>query len=510
MSQKTNENYAPSGVEPEEIPEPTYIDMVEPEPDPEQVESAVSQLHGEVCAGQFYFRTAQSYKILTHEETLYLARKVSKGDKSAREKIILHNLRLVLFFAFRFKNRGMDLDDLIQVGNIGLMKAVERFNYKLGYKFSTYAAWWIKQYIRRALANQTGPVRLPVWRQNLRSIINRAAEELGNELGRKPTVDEISERSNLSRLTVCEILAGAGYEAFSLDARMESMEGNETTYSDIFPDQNGIGSDVKVCAKEELDRLGSQVTSMLSALNSSQSIKDRDRKIFRRFYGLNGSVDIYSTLDLVAGEFNLTRERIRQILRKIWGNLHANYPQLELDHRRLISLYTRVATLENATEREISVGKITEATTVVEKRENATPSHNNSKRIGRQLKHIRATPAFVHWRPNPSNLDQGRAAIQLVGAAYEIEVPLHMNRSGSAQVRWARNLAMYIMRNDLDMPYSAINAILGQSYPQKAESACDRVRLTLANDSLVRVDVEKIRSHFRTVKGLPEPQVAGI
>lgn len=509
MSQKTNENYTPSGVEPEEISEPRFVDMVELEPNLEQVESVISQLEGEVCAGQFYFRLAKSYKILTYEETIYLARKASEGDESAREKIILHNLRLVLFFAFRFKNRGMDLDDLIQVGNIGLIKAADRFDYKLGCKFSTYAAWWIKQCIRKALARQAGPVRLPVWRQNLRYTVNRAAEELSNKLGRKPTVDEISERTNLSRLTVCEILAGEGYEAYSLDTRMEPNEGSETTYSDIFPDQNGIKPDVKVCAEEELDWLGSQVTSMLSALDSGLYIKDRDRKIFRRFYGLNGSVDIYNTLDLTALEFHVTRERIRQVIRKIWGNLHANHPELELNHNRLISLYTRVATLENATEREISLGKTTEATKVAEKREDTTPSHVNKQRR-RQLKHIRATPAFVHWRPNPSSLDQSKAVIQLIGVAYEIEVPLHMNRSGSAQVSWARNLAMYIMRKDLNMPYSAINAILGQSYPQKAPSACDNVRLTLANDLLVRTDVEKIRSHFKTVKGLPEPQVTGI
>ncbi len=503
MSQNIDNNRTLSGVEPEELLEPRTIDMVEPEPDPEQISSVISRMeNGEVDGDRFYSRMIGRYKILTREETLDLARKVSEGDSGAKEKLILHNLRLVPFFANSYRG-CLDWNDLIQEGNLGLMRAAEKFDYRFGCTFPTYAKWWIKQSIGRAIDNQSGPVRLPVKRRELKRAINRIIAELSNELGHVPTIDEISARSGHDRLTVYELIKGTNLEAFSLDAQVDGKDGNKVAHSEFFPDRNCIRPDTRICALEELSTLVEQAVNLLSAINSLLCVESRNRDMFKCFYGLDGSIDAYNTLELTAQKFQLNRERVRQIMEEVWICLKENYPGLALNHDRLLSLYTRIEILEDATGTKISVGNLLEAANLERNSKETALTQETKRRRKRRTTHIRATSAFIHWLPDPSNTDPCMDAIRLVGAAYEISAQIILGSKTSKQVKWARNLAMYIILNDLNQPSHVISSMFGTTERLLAvSSACKHIDSVLESDQRVKADVEKIRSHFKKMKGL--------
>lgn len=245
-----------------------------------------------------YLKEISQTPLLTREEEVVLAGKIQAGDKAARELMIKANLRLVVKIARDYSNYGLPLVDLISEGNMGLMKAVERFDPEKGGKLSTYAAWWIKQSIKRALANQSKTIRLPVHMVDKIARMRRVATVLLEELGREPTTEELAEELGLPHKKVA-LLQRASQRPTSLDAPIGEEDG--TSYAEIIGDEKAINP------MEQLDNntLHGELDGLLDLLD------ERESQIIDARFGLNGRTPM--TLEEVGREFGVTRERIRQL-----------------------------------------------------------------------------------------------------------------------------------------------------------------------------------------------------
>jgi RNA polymerase primary sigma factor len=247
---------------------------------------------------RIYLREIGRTPLLTREEEVALAERIRDGDLNARTHMIKANLRLVVKIAMDYANYGLPLLDLISEGNIGLMKAVERFDPHRGAKLSTYAAWWIKQSIKRSLANQSKTIRLPVHMVDKISKMRRLAVALANELGREATDEELAEEIGIDRAKLA-ILKTASLAPASLDAPISDDDSTE------FGERIG---DEKAQSPLELlthKNMHNQLDGLLSGLD------ERERRIIDARFGLNGEEP--KTLEMVGQEFAITRERIRQL-----------------------------------------------------------------------------------------------------------------------------------------------------------------------------------------------------
>lgn len=248
---------------------------------------------------QLYLQEIGKTPLLTIDEEIKLAKRIMKGDKAARDHMISANLRLVVKIAMDYKDFGLPLLDLISEGNLGLIKAVERFDPSKGGKLSTYAAWWIKQSIKRALANQSKTIRLPVHLVDKISKMRRTAMALTEELGREPTDEEIAIELQVPTSKVAH-LKSVSVRPASLDAPV-GEDGDSTTFGEIVGDENAVNP------AESL-----QLTGQNSALNALvESLDPREAEIIRYRFGLDGRDEL--TLEEVGEKFRVTRERVRQL-----------------------------------------------------------------------------------------------------------------------------------------------------------------------------------------------------
>lgn len=247
---------------------------------------------------KFYLREISKTPLLTPEEEVALAKRIQKGDAEARDHMIRANLRLVVKIAGDYAGCGLSVSDLVSEGNIGLMKAVERFDPEKGGKLSTYGAWWIKQSIKRALANQSKTVRLPIHMVDKIARMRRIAHILTEALGREPTEEELSEELGVSRHKV-SMLKQAALKPTSLDAPVN--EGEATEFGDIIADESAADP----LASLEHRNLHEQLDGLLDLHD------ERERRIIDGRFGLNGLKPML--LEDVGREFGVSRERIRQI-----------------------------------------------------------------------------------------------------------------------------------------------------------------------------------------------------
>src|SRR5213083_2418694 len=245
-----------------------------------------------------YLQEIGQFSLLTPQEEIELAGKIKKGDAAAREGMINANLRLVVTIAHDYANLGLSLLDLISEGNIGLTKAVERFDPSKGAKLSTYAAWWIKQSIKRALANQSKTIRLPVHIVDKLFHLRRAAAKLEETLGREPTDEELAEELEFPVARVKQ-LRRAAVRPTSLDAPIGDDESNRV--ADVVKDES---ADTPYEQLEEKTN-SALVHEMVGTLDA------REQAILRQRFGLDG--DDRKTLEEIGEQFGVTRERIRQI-----------------------------------------------------------------------------------------------------------------------------------------------------------------------------------------------------
>jgi len=245
-----------------------------------------------------YLREISQVPLLTPVEEVKLAAQIKRGNRKAREKMITANLRLVVKIAHDFSKFGLPLLDLISEGNIGLMKAVERFDPKKGGKLSTYASWWIKQSIKRALANQSKTIRLPVHLVDKIGKIRRVSAQMTEELGREPQDEELAEELGLAVAKVAH-LKSVGVRPASLDARINADD--DTPFGDLVSDDRAEDPFAVLRDKD----LREEVGDLLEALDP------RERKIISYRFGLTGGRE--RTLEEVGRKFGVTRERIRQL-----------------------------------------------------------------------------------------------------------------------------------------------------------------------------------------------------
>ena len=267
---------------------------------------------------KLYLREIGQVKLLTPQEEIELAARIKKGDKKAREQMIKANLRLVVKIAHDYEGLGLPLLDLINEGNIGLMKAVERFDPAKGGKLSTYGSWWIKQSIKRALANQSKTIRLPVHLVDKISKMRRTAMKLQEEFGREPTDEELGEELSISAARVAQLRTAAIRPA-SLDAPIGDDDSNN--FAEVVQDENAD------TPYEQLEE--KTVTRMLQEM--VKTLDEREATILRFRFGLDGGSE--KTLEEVGQRFGVTRERVRQIQNIALAKLRKMIEKLEAVQR---------------------------------------------------------------------------------------------------------------------------------------------------------------------------------
>lgn len=245
-----------------------------------------------------YLREIGKVPLLTAEEEVELAKRYEKNEKSAKDKLTESNLRLVVSIAKKYIGRGLSLLDLIQEGNQGLIRAVEKYDWRKGFKFSTYATWWIRQAITRAIADQARTIRIPVHMVETINKLYRISRKLMQQLGREPTPEEIAEEAEIEPEKVREIFKIA-QEVASLEAPVG--EDKESFLGDFIPDESQL-SPVDAASKQLLKDHLDEVLATLS---------DREARVLKFRFGLEGNKQM--TLEEVGKVFGVTRERIRQI-----------------------------------------------------------------------------------------------------------------------------------------------------------------------------------------------------
>ena len=268
-------------------------DLDEPEALPEDVENAKLDDHV-----RMYLKEIGRIKLLTPEEEQEIAKKMAEGDEDARKRMSEANLRLVVSIAKRYVGRGMQLLDLIQEGNLGLMKAVEKFDYTKGYKFSTYATWWIRQSITRAIADQARTIRIPVHMVETINRVLRTSHSMVQKLGREPTTKEIADELHIEESKVEEVLKIA-QEPVSLETPIGEEE--DSHLGDFIQDDEAS----QPSEEASYTLLREQLEEVLSTLTP------REEQVLRMRFGLTDGKP--HTLEEVGKEFDVTRERIRQI-----------------------------------------------------------------------------------------------------------------------------------------------------------------------------------------------------
>jgi len=247
---------------------------------------------------QLFLNEAGRWPLLTKEEEIELAKLIERGDEQAKERMINSNLRLVVSIAKRYQGHGLSLLDLIQEGIIGLIRAVEKFDWRRGFKFSTYATWWIRQAVQRGVANKSRTIRLPVHIADREQKMAQAERLLAPKLGRQPTEEEIAKQAKLPLKQVREV-RHAARAITSLDKPLGAD--NEGRFGDLFASEGSEPEEELTVSLEE-DVLRRAVAEL----------PEREREVVKRRYGLNGERDPAS-LATIGRELGLTRERVRQI-----------------------------------------------------------------------------------------------------------------------------------------------------------------------------------------------------
>jgi RNA polymerase primary sigma factor len=274
------------------------IEIVEQPPSQSEVVAAITApVETTTDALQLFLREAGRHQLLTAAQEVELAKRIERGDMEAKERMIQSNLRLVVSIAKNYRNQGLPFLDLIQEGTLGLIRAVEKFDWRRGFKFSTYATWWIRQAVARALADKARTIRMPVHIVERLQKINRADRLLWTQLGREPSLDEIADEASLTVQQVLEVRAAARAST-SLDAPVG--EGEDAVFGDFVSGDEPL--------PEEAVELHLRSEALRRAL---AALPQREREVVVMRYGLAGAEP--QTLEEIGRRLGLTRERVRQI-----------------------------------------------------------------------------------------------------------------------------------------------------------------------------------------------------
>jgi len=309
--------------------EPTDQDLAQEEAEEEEAEANAFVDLSEISndSVRMYLNEIGRINLLTAEEEVMLAKRIEKGDLSAKQKLAESNLRLVVSIAKRYIGRGLPFLDLMQEGNFGLLRAVEKFDYTKGFKFSTYATWWIRQAITRAIADQARTIRIPVHMVETINKLTHTQRRLQQELGREPLPEEIAAEMDLDLKKVNHILK-ISQDIVSLESPVGSEE--DSKLGDFIEDEGAL-SPFETAHREMIKE---NITDLLQYLSA------REQKIIKMRFGLDDGVP--HTLEEVGKEFNVTRERIRQIEAKVLEKLRTHPMSVKISedpgaHRKAVT-----------------------------------------------------------------------------------------------------------------------------------------------------------------------------
>jgi len=245
-----------------------------------------------------YLREISKIPVLSNEEEQILAKKIKQGDVNAKKELVRANLRLAANVASKIKNSNMSFADLLQEANIGLLVAIDKYNYKLGYKFSTYATWWIKQAVLKAISEQSGCMKVPVYVQEIVGKYSKMKSRLENELQISLSIKDMAERMEIEPQKLEEYV-NAFQANYSLDEKLDKDSAKETSLMDIIADENANAT-----AKAEYENLKSSISSALNEL------KDREKKVVIFRFGLDNASK--KTLEEIGKMYGITKECVRQ------------------------------------------------------------------------------------------------------------------------------------------------------------------------------------------------------
>ena len=281
---------------------------------------------------EVYLKQIDESPLLSREEEVDLARRIrDQGCMASREHMVRSNLRLVVSIAKRYMNRGLPLQDLIEEGNIGLLKAVENFDPEFGARFSTYGTWWIKQAIKRALINAVQPIHIPAYMVELIAKWKKASRDLEEELGRQPNIKELAERMDLPEKKVRIIKKAV--RACQRPSQEGGGDDDSPSLSDVVADERVLAPDEAVLLDDDLETIGVLL----------EAIDEREATILRLRYGLGGDEPL--TLKEIGAVVGLTRERVRQIeieaLRKLNTRMNSDRPLAAIRAREEIAARRR-------------------------------------------------------------------------------------------------------------------------------------------------------------------------
>ena len=265
---------------------------------------------------KYYLKEIRKTPLLTFEQEQSIAKRITQGDQDARAQMIEANLRLVVAIGKKYINRGLPFSDIIEEGNLGLIRAVEKFQYQRGFKFSTYASWWIKQSIERAIVNQTRTIRLPVHIAEIVNSYMRASRQLTQKLGREPSIEEIAKKMKVT-IDKVRSISQVVRETYSLDMLIGDQE--EDTLKDILQDTNALSP---ASVSDDIRRR-EHIDDWLKQLSVSE------KKVVEMRFGLTDGEPM--TLDSIGKEFGITRERVRQIETQALNKLRAITKRKKID-----------------------------------------------------------------------------------------------------------------------------------------------------------------------------------
>ena len=294
-----------------------------------------------------YQEVIRKFPLLDYKQTLELFKKRADGDLEAHYRLVLHNLKLVFHLAYKNQGRGIDLSDLVQEGVIGLLRAIEKFEWQRGFHLSTYATWWIRNRIQRAIMDKARTIRLPAHFLEKYHLVQRMAGVLEKELGREPTSGEIGERLNLPAHFVSKMFeVSANSETSSIDAPLGD-DSDSTQRHNTIADSSTVSPDNMMEAKETLEAKVLEVRAFLVQVATLPRLDDRWRDIFRMRYSLNGTFFARHTLEAVGVKFGLTRARIGQIVDLFWQRLGEAESKYSEDW--LLAVMDQIEELESVT-----------------------------------------------------------------------------------------------------------------------------------------------------------------
>jgi RNA polymerase sigma factor (sigma-70 family) len=449
-----------------------------------------------------YVRQIRQYPRLHHEEVIELSRRIRcRSDMRARNKLVVHNLLLVLKIAGWYRKRGVEFDDLVQDGNIGLITAASRYDGRKGYQFSTYATWWIRQAITRAIQNYARVIRTPVHAQEMRSKVMKSASDLAYKLQREPTIEEVAAHSDIKITGVRKVFNGLHMPIISLNALLSEDGESNDTLLDHISDSNLLDPSRFLEAREEIESASKEIRVLLAVLDQIEESK-QNQEVFRMIYGLGKDGQDNHTTASISKKIGMSHGFPYFIRTRSWQRL--NTAGVLFDHETLPRELERIHILEDLVGAkasfEISAADKAQAKRLMESVPQSLPpltdEISDSNQSDQPEKH-----ASSKGYETPSNIIYLDVPFEAILKAVEqwsgIKVVAIIGRGRKIKVALTRQVAMYLVREDLKWPFVKIGlAFDGRDHTTVVHN-CQMIQVLVEEDRTAHREINGIRALYR-------------